>query len=168
MKCEEANRLISDYSVGNLPDRIERRVREHIDQCSSCAREMERLKLILAAVEKDMKPIEPPAGLWNGVYNRITSAEQPSRRSVLRELFTRPRRVLSLGVGIAVMAGAILLSISVHGPRPENTARAPEPAVMEYVQNHVSAAAHDAFADRVGLSFVAAMPAAEEQEQERL
>jgi len=123
--------------------------------------ELERLKRVMAAVEADLQPVEPPAGLWNGVYNRITAARKPGRKGLLDGLLITPRRALSLAAAAAVVAGAVIFGVSTHPPRPESAARAPEPATVEYIQDHASAAAYDAFADRVGLSFVASMPASE-------
>ncbi len=154
MICEEVDRLIADYSAGALPRRTTRSVRTHLNGCPVCAKALDQLSLAMAAVEA-LPPLDPPSGLWNGVYNRITSPERVSRPDVLGRLLVRPRRVLAVGVAIASLAGAVIFGVSLQ--RPRTVAQAPEPAAMEYVQGHMYAASQDAFADRVSLGFVGSM-----------
>ncbi len=155
MKCHDVEKLISDYSAGALSGRMARGMREHIESCPSCARELDRLSRIMSIVEQS-KPIEPPDGLWNGVYNRITDPEVQRRHSRFGRFFERPRRALSLGAAIIVVAGSVIFGISSRTPQKE--ASLPEPATMEYVRGHLTAASSDAFADRVSLGVIAAMP----------
>lgn len=157
MRCDEVDILISDYSVGGLSKTVEVGVREHVAACPKCARELDRLMLVMSAVEEDFAPVEPPPGLWHGVYNRIAERPIRARRDYFGYLFLRSRRLLSLGVGAVALAGALIFGISIHKP---DTAQLPEPAAVEYVQSHIASSANDPFADRVSLGFVESLPSA--------
>ncbi|MBI2842260.1 MAG: zf-HC2 domain-containing protein [Armatimonadetes bacterium] len=163
MRCEQIDELISDYSVGNLPRRVEERVREHVSTCRACAVEMERLELVMSAVEEEMTPVEPPVGLWNGVYNRISSPKRESVRDRVGRVLLRPRKVLSFGIGLATLAIVAFLGVSEH--RQQVVATVSDPAAIEYVQSHLSVAAGDVFADRVSLGFAVSLSAEETRDQ---
>lgn len=155
MKCEDVDRLITDYSVGNLFGKAETEVREHLDECPECALELERIHLIMAAVEEEMTEIDPPNGLWHGVHHRIIAGKKPSWQDRIGLILQRPRRLITVGIGAAALASALIFGLSIRTPEP--VAALPEPAAVEYIQNHASAASSDAFADRVSLGFVASM-----------
>ena len=162
MKCENVDRLITDYSVGNLFGRVELEIREHLDDCPECARELDRLHLIMAALEEEMAEIDPPRGLWHGVHHRITSDTNPSWQDRIGSIFQRPRRLIAVGIGSAALASALIFGLSIKSPEP--AAAVLEPAAVEYIQNHASSASGDAFADRVSLGFVASMSTDAEHE----
>lgn len=159
MKCEEVDKIISDYSVGNLPARARAQVRQHLESCESCAKELKRIEMMVSTIE-EVPLIDPPLGLWNGVYNRIT-AEPAARPSIIDRLFVARRRTLSIGLGVVALASAVVFGISTQ--QSHRMAASPEPGTVEYVQGHIYAASNDVFADRVGLGFVAAMPAPKDE-----
>lgn len=152
MNCEEVDRLISDYSVRNLSQRVEEKVREHLAGCASCARELERLDLIMAAVEQEMIEIEPPQGLWNGIHNRLFV--EPRRRSWFGGLTLRPSKMFAVG---ATAALATILAVGLVPKSNVKVVPTPNAAVMGYVRDHATAASSGAFADRVSLGFVASI-----------
>lgn len=162
MRCDEIDKIIADYSVGRLSVKMEKLVREHIESCPACARELEKLNIIMAAVEESPE-IEPPNWLWNRVYNEITSpARKPSLKERLGWIFQKPHRVLSVGVAIAAIGVAVSFGISPN--ERHNAAQIPEQRAMEYVQGHFTEASSGAFADRVSYGFVSTVPEPEERE----
>jgi len=154
-RCQQTQELLADYRSGVLSSRKAAWIEEHIAQCAECARELRVLDGALALVEANTPEYEPPAGLWNGVYNRITSPE-PEPSSVfgdLRRWIARP--VQAAGVGVAALALTISLVV-ITGP---HNVSAPVEAAsnMEYVQGHALYAGQAPLADRAAyLSVVAA------------
>lgn len=164
-KCQQVQDLLSDYRTGILSERKSAWVVEHVEECAECANELRVLDEVLALVDANTPEYEPPAGLWNGVYNRITSPE-PERRSLLdgfRQWIAKPVR--AAGVGIAVLALAIGLTMST-GPRDVNT-----PTQMasnaEYVQGHALYAGQAPLADRASYLTVVAASSELSEEQVR-
>lgn len=146
-KCQQVRELLADYRSGILSPRKAAWVEEHLAQCLACADELHVLDDVLALVDANTPEYEPPAGLWNGVYNRITSPP------LTRHWMSKPIR--AAGVGIAAVALAVTLIVST-GPRDAN----PPVRVasnIEYVQGHALYAGQAPLADRVSyLSVVAA------------
>jgi len=155
--------LLADYRTGILSSRKSAWVEEHIQQCTECAKELRLLDGVLALVDANTSEQEPPAGLWNGVYNRITSPEAQRRTVVggLRQWIAKP--VQAAGVGIAALALAVGLFVGT-GPRDVNT-----PMQMasgsEYVQGHALYAGQAPLADRV--SYITVVAASAESNEYR-
>ena len=154
-RCQQTQELLADYRTGVLGSRKIAWIEEHIAQCAECATELRLLDGALALVDANTPAYEPPAGLWHGVYNRITSST-PERSSLFggfRRWIARP--VQAAGVGLAALALTISLAM-VTGPR--NVSGPVEAASnMEYVQGHALYAGQAPLADRAAyLSVVAA------------
>ena len=141
MDCSEAKILISEYSLGMVGGRKRTELDEHLATCKVCAQELEKLNQVILLVE-GLDAKEPPPGLWNGVYNRITQPEKA--RS-----WAHWRRGWSVGFATAALA-AILLFAHIHNPGVESTY-----AANEYVQGHAVYAAQDMLADQAALNTVA-------------
>ncbi len=152
--CQQVRDMLADYRTGMLTARKSAWLEWHIQQCAGCANELGALDEVLALVEANAAEYEPPAGLWNSVYNRITSPE--SRRSTLfggfRRWMAKPVRAAGAGLAVAALAIGIIVSI---GPRQAN-APAQVASNVEYVQGHALYAGQAPLADRVYLTVVAA------------
>ena len=142
MDCQEIQSLISEYSLGMIEGRRKAGVEEHVAGCPECAREMEKLNQVMAMVE-GLDAKEPPPGLWNGVYNRITGPEKV--RS-----WAHWRRGWSIGFATAALVLAMLFGHIHHPPVNENTY-----AANEYIQGHAMYATQDMLADQAALNSVA-------------
>lgn len=162
MRCEEADTVIADYSVGNLSEKTRFAVEEHLGVCEECARELALLHMVMAAVEEHVGEIEPPHGLWHGVCSRIETEQSRSWLEKVSQSFRKPRVALGYAVATAALAGALIFGLTVKSPQ-QIAERSPDPAAMEYVQSHASSSINDAFADRVSLGFAASMSASEER-----
>lgn len=145
-KCENIQDRLSDYRTGLLSERERVELESHTSVCDDCTYELNLLDSVLSIVEENTAPIEPPAGLWNGVYNRITDP-QPERQGLavtLRRWLWTPVR--AAGVGVAVLAIAAGLYVSAPRPRPVSSASM-APA-DEYVLGHVLYIGQGNLADR--------------------
>ena len=154
-RCQKTQELLADYRTGILSSSKNAWIEEHIKQCQDCAEELHLLDGVLALVDANTPEYEAPAGLWNGVYNRITSPEhaQSGLLDAFRHRVTSPIRAAGVGVAVVALAAGIMLSMATHSPgKPVQVA-----SNIEYIQGHALYAGHAPLADRVSyLSVVAA------------
>jgi anti-sigma-K factor RskA len=156
MRCQEIERLLPDYSVGLLKPRQAEAVASHLGYCSDCGREWKRLQGVMSLVEA-LGAREPPPGLWNGVYNRITQeVPEPAPPSVWRRLWTRPAGAIGSAVAAAALAAALWMSGSPAGFEPVSPEQADRELVVA-VREHALASADALFADRAGLESLAVL-----------
>ena len=160
-RCQQVQDLLADYRTGILSPRRIAWIEEHLRQCMECANELRLLDGVLALVDANTPECEPPAGLWNGVYNRITCPE-PKRLALLNgfgQWIAKPVR--AAGVGIAALALAVTLVVST-GPRDVGTP-VQVASNAEYVQGHALYAGQAPLADRV--SFLTVVDASSESNE---
>ncbi|MHB9036408.1 MAG: zf-HC2 domain-containing protein [Armatimonadota bacterium] len=156
--CHKIQELLADYRTGVLSSRKVAWLEDHLKQCFNCENELHVLDDVLALVDANTPECEPPVGLWNGVYNRITSPE-PRRSNIIDRFghwISKPIR--AAGVGVAALALAVSLIIGM-GPR-DSVVPVRVTSNLEYVQGHALYAGQAQLADRVSyLSVVAASSA---------
>ena len=119
MKCERAREFIlTDHVDGELSSECRREVDDHLRTCAAC-RELEHL-----VREKISRPLNiatretPPAYLWEGIRERITSdAEARSGvfsrlAELIRDAFSSisniPRPVMAFAVVAVIMVGVLI------------------------------------------------------------
>ncbi len=145
--------MLADYRSDVLSASKQRAVRMHLAECEECSNELMALDDVLALVETYSEQCEPPAGLWNGVRNRIEAgnAKRQGFGATLRDWLARP--VHAAGTAALAAALAVVIALS-GGPVHQPTA---VPMANEYVQGHALYAGQAPLADRPGyLSLVAA------------
>lgn len=146
-KCLKIQEMLADYRTGILSAGKSREIEAHLLECEECAAELKALDDVLELMESNSPQCEPPAGLWNGVYNRITSPE-PRRSSFgdkLRGFIAMPAR--AAGVGVAALALAVGLMLSGgHDNQPGQMTVASNNA---YIQGHALYASQAPLADSV-------------------
>jgi anti-sigma factor RsiW len=149
MRCQEVERLLPDYSVGLLKPRDERVIASHLESCPGCHREWQALEDTVALVEQ-FGAVEPPPGLWNGVYNRLTGqAPEPVAPSPWARLWRRPARVFGTAVLAVALAAGLWFSNLPHPPGVTDH------EMNAAIREHALASADALFADRAGLESVA-------------
>ena len=150
MDCTKVESLISDYSVGLLSDKVMADLEAHVESCSGCRSALEKFEQVMSMVDT-LPAMEPPAGLWNGVYNRI-AVDAPAPRTIadrIRDAFPYRRVGWSAAIGGAGLAAVLVLS-HFNSPAP-----APVYASGEYVQGHAIFASQEFLADQVALTSAA-------------
>jgi len=156
MECREIERLLPDYSVGLLRPRQGEAIAAHLERCPGCAREWQALQNVMGLVEQ-FGALEPPTGLWNGVFNRITAEEPAPRRGLAwPRLWAHPRRAMASAVAAAALAGGVWFAttmggFSPHGPDVEDV------ELVGAVREHALASSEGIFADRAGLESLAVL-----------
>lgn len=153
-RCQKIQNLLSDYRTGILSPKSCRDVEAHISQCPKCAEELRVLDSVLALVERNTTDYEPPVGLWNGVYNRITQAQQADSRATIGRWLLQPLHAFGTAVAVAALVAAIMVG-GVH--RNDTDYLVASHSRADYIQGHILYAAQAPLADRVGyLSVVVA------------
>jgi predicted anti-sigma-YlaC factor YlaD len=156
MQCQEVERRLPDYGVGLLRPREEEAIASHLRACAACRSEWQALERVVSLVE-EFGALEPPPGLWNGVYNRIVE-DAPERvaPSLWRRLWTRPVRWAGSAVATAAILTTVWLTVNplgLHGLPPNEADHALTAAMGE----HAIASADGLFADRAGLESLAVL-----------
>jgi anti-sigma factor RsiW len=156
MECREIERLLPDYSVGLLRPRQGEAVAAHLMRCPRCAGEWQALQNVMGLVER-FGALEPPPGLWNGVYNRIMADEPaPARSFAWPRLWAHPRRVMASAVAAAAIAGGVWFATTLGG-FPTVTSDQADVELVGAVREHALASSDGIFADRAGLESMAVL-----------
>jgi len=157
MECSRIRDLLPDYSVEMLDVRKHREVDAHLQVCADCRGELQALDAVMALVETH-GALEPPAGLFNGVRNRIESGDFVRQRPAWWAVFlTRPARAGAMGLAMgAVVLGLVVPtgpSSQVHRPLPLNPGvgmgSVATGELGNSIRQHAMSAAEGPLADRV-------------------
>ena len=174
MDCTRVRDLLPDYSVEILDARAQQAVKAHLDGCEACREELRIQDAVVSLVE-EYGVRQPPAGLFNGVRNRIESGELVrERRPWWGWLTTGPARMSAMGLAVASLAVELFLPA---GPssHPEGSrdwlpvfpgAGSTTSALAVSVRQHAMSAADGPLADRVAWEAVAQL-ASQEREGEK-
>lgn len=122
MSCREYADLLSLHAGGDLEREDDARVRQHVNGCTECARELEDYRLSLSAL-KELDRDEPVASLWPELRSRIDPNVVP---------FRVPAWALcaaALLVGLSV--GLVINELSVERPDPAPVTVTPERPAVE-------------------------------------
>jgi anti-sigma-K factor RskA len=156
MDCREIERLLPDYSVGLLKPRQGEAIAAHLEGCASCSREWQALQNVVGLVAQ-FGALEPPPGLWNGVFNRITADEPaPARAFWWPQLWAHPRRLIASAVATVVIGGGVWYTTSRGGFPTVGPDRA-DVEMAGAVSEHALASSDGIFADRTGLESMAVL-----------
>ncbi|MHB1001225.1 MAG: zf-HC2 domain-containing protein [Armatimonadota bacterium] len=151
MECKKIESLISEYSVGLIKGRLKSEIEDHLAGCPSCSSELEKLDNVMLLID-DMESVEPPVGLWNGVYNRIIEPQRPLGTWDKIRIGLH-RKTVGWSIGLATAAVAITMIISnTHQPATSDMY-----VSNDYIQGHVVYASTDLFADQAAINSVAAI-----------
>ena len=134
---------LDDYIDGTLPEEEQLRIARHLDVCSLCSKEFEKMKSLLEEARNLPDSIEPRRDLWPAIRAQMRPQEVPAARErlSLRGFWIfQPRRRWRWGVGAALAAAAaavvaILLLSSPEQPLETSIPESPEaqPALPSYV-----------------------------------
>ena len=151
MSCREIGKLLPEYAVGALDDAAARRVREHVEECAACRRELDGL----ISVGELLIPIElvtPPRDLWPSIAARLEPrrARMSWWRAHSRPAFALAAAaavLLAVAVGLPVLNGPALLA-----PVVEAMPVVAEGEAVGYTEAQLAAAWNQPFADEASLA----------------
>lgn len=151
MSCRQIGRLLPEYSVGALDEAAADRVREHVEDCAACRRELEAL----TEVGELLTPIEvltPPRDLWPGI-----AAQLAPRRARMSWWRAHSRPALAVATAAAVLLVVAVGLPVLHGPAMLAPAADELPVVaageaVGYTEAQLAAAWNQPFADEASLA----------------
>lgn len=79
MACQKVEELLVDYIEGALSSEEEQEVRDHIETCSSCQKELEQQQEILRLLDIEVEKVEVPHDLMMQVQEKIDQQPHKSR-----------------------------------------------------------------------------------------
>lgn len=147
MKCDDVQQMLADYRTENLSSQQRVLIEEHLANCSECAEELRVLDDVLNMVELNVSEYEAPAGLWNGVYNRITdqNLSKQSYFDVIKSWFAVPARAAGVGITAVALIAGVMFGGMQHSPEISKNVV----ANSEFVQGHALYASRAPLADQI-------------------
>lgn len=138
--------MLADYRSDILDQRHTDEIEGHLARCEQCAEELRLLDAVLALVDANTSQVEPPVGLWNGVYNRITQPQPRASvwRNIARNWLMRPARAAAMGAAAMALIAGLMFSGLHRGENVPPVSRADS----EYIQAHALYAGQAPLADR--------------------
>jgi hypothetical protein len=113
MKCAECQELVQEYFDGELDQRAAAAVSVHLESCSSCSTELERLAFEQRAYQSYDRELDVSPALWVKVRERL--AREDNGRTLT--LFGRSQivfsKLLASRFGAAAAVAAVLFAIVV-------------------------------------------------------
>ncbi len=152
-ECEKIQQLLSDFRTGAVNADESKKIEAHIANCPECASELKALDDVLDLLKSNVAEYEPPVGLWNGVYNELTSPQRRERAiwAGIRDWFAKPVRAVGVGAVAVVIVVGIMFNIVMQDRKPA----AQYAASSEYVQGHALYASQAPLADQVAYLSIA-------------
>lgn len=108
MRCEEIERLLSEYVDGVLDDSAHTHMDKHLLTCSNCKGKLESLKAVVNQISA-LPPVYPPADFLDHIHDRI---ERDSRlQRIFKRLFVPFRIKIPLEFAAATALGILTFLI---------------------------------------------------------
>ena len=135
MKCEDIRKELKAFLDNDIDDQKEKEIKDHLDQCTNCSRDLEREKK-LSGVLSAWKGIEPSPHLYEKLESRIESNE-----SFWGKVFTYTfvKKAAFLFAEVVAIVG-LTLGISHWLGKPEQRTRDDLNTINLYLTEHQGAA----------------------------
>ncbi len=121
MRCKKVEKLLPAYVDGELPERLARRVEQHLGRCERCASLLELHRGPLAQW-KGLESYGPSTNLWPGIAAEIAAKQTRPRRYWLNDLRQPVFGLPAPAVGAVMFALAVAVGLfayrSTHTPGP--------------------------------------------------
>jgi hypothetical protein len=176
--CDRVGALLDRYEAGDLSQRLNGEVNDHLRGCVPCRRELEALRRVVILVEQLDRSL-PPRDLWNGVLAAVQPRPQGARPlEVVRPSSFGGDRARQRGIwglsGAAAIAAVVGAAFWPHGGSPPDQmaamAMVPTPAhtvSASFLSQADEASLFDPLADRASLGTMV-MVASKEQPAEAM
>jgi len=122
MTCEEARALLDAHVDHELDPVTDRQVSDHIAGCENCAREVESIQALKAALRREEQDLRAPDALRNRIEHAI-GGWSPSARSASsssRRRFLPRYGSIAIPWAIAALLLLVLLPVAYRNSRGEN------------------------------------------------
>ena len=129
MRCEKAQRLISDHTDKLLNGHQTQALEQHLKECAACTELFNEIQMIVREA-KNMKSVLPSEKLWTGIQNQIDRSERKHRNwaSEIGQFFRFPLYSRELAFSVSgLLAGLVLMTLFYYGiPLIQNDKSIPE------------------------------------------
>lgn len=111
MKCERIQEvLLTDYIDGYLDEKSTQVVNDHLSGCPRCREFLAVVKIAAVKPFSDAKKVNPPAGLWLKIKERVETDQQNVRENLfdqfvgnLRKTFFEPKPVFAFALVLMLL-----------------------------------------------------------------
>jgi len=144
--CRKVQKYLSKYALGDVSRRSNRMISEHLEICSACQTELQKLKKI-DQILSETPTFEPPTGMWNEINQHIRNKNHG--KMVAAQWFSLLLRPLSFRwVQVGSLVVILVLAIGIYH-------RSDEVAVHEditpefFIHQHYALSLSDPLADHI-------------------
>jgi predicted anti-sigma-YlaC factor YlaD len=113
MKCKHIKKIISEYLDGELDEKTQKTVEEHLKGCNECTRLTETVQKAAFSPFKGAERVFPSDAVWQNVKEAITE-ERVGFASTLKEdlsnIFTKRRLVPAFASAAVLLICAVLMA----------------------------------------------------------
>jgi len=152
MKCEEIKKLLPDYSVGALIKKERELIKQHVDNCLECARELRYLDETASLLDS-IPQEKPPDFLWEGIRREITHQENQNKTvsSIWQGImgWFWGKRIPALATGLAVLMAVALLYLA-----PWKSTTESQSELYAEMEQQTFSSWNSPFADRAALGML--------------
>ena len=130
MNCEQMTLLMSAWLDGELSEREEQQMKEHLEQCPACRELMEQLQALHTSFS-DLEEIPAPEGFADSVMERIAKESKPKVVPLFKCPQIRALTAMAACVALFVGFGSMKMGSSKEtaaapaAPMPESAVMAP-------------------------------------------
>lgn len=113
MKCKHVKKMISEYMDGELDEKMQEKVKEHLASCNECKRLSEAVQRSAFSPFEGAGKVSPPSEVWQSVKEAITEKRAgfiDALREELSTIFTRRRLVPAFASSAVLLICAILIA----------------------------------------------------------
>lgn len=162
MNCQQALKMLPEYSVGGLSARKRAEIAAHVAECDTCRRELAALEATGRLVDS-LPASNAPPNLWAGIEEAIRAADV---RLSWWERWIASRTARRWAVAAATAALVLALAVGTilqRSSAPITLAESPDPESVVYSEWYAGAAWNSALADRSGLALALALTPDQEE-----
>lgn len=118
MQCKKIQELLkTDYLDGEVNQRDQQCIREHLAQCADCRRLKEELLAQRVSFQK-AEYKQPPERIWQNIHDTIVSERLKEEKNFLSGIFERLRKLIFVPRPVFALAGslaAIIFTVIIAG-----------------------------------------------------
>jgi len=168
MKCAEIKKLLPDYSVGALSKKKRELIKQHIDICPECMRELRYLDKTASLLDS-IPQEEPPDFLWEEVRRGIIQQEhltetmgikfQSIWQGIMGWLWGKRIPVLATGLAVLILVVGLYFA-------PWKSTTESQPELYAEMEQQTFSYWNSPFADRAALGMLVIKTSMEGEDNE--
>ncbi|MCK5077287.1 MAG: zf-HC2 domain-containing protein [Calditrichia bacterium] len=134
MKCEEIQKNLNDYLDNELPDSLQKNVKNHLNDCSDCQKKFTELQNIVENISRLPKEISPDENLWPEISKKINPSVFTNKDNKVIAFFTRYKTFLSAAAIVLFFIGALFITIKDNELQVNNATEQMKPHMQSAIK----------------------------------